>query len=156
MAITDMSKKSNDGRKKDRIRTMTKSKFELPQKEIKFRAWDRKKKEMTYKPRVDDLKIDGTAWLDVNEALKFEERDYVLMQYTGLKDKNGKEIYEGDILRSSTKLNPDYRFEVKWEVPNSCGCCDQCSGWNVDIHTEYEIIGNIYETPELLEGKRKK
>ena len=132
---------------------MTKSKFELPQKEIKFRAWDRKKKEMTYKPRVDDLKIDGTAWLDVNEALKFEERDYVLMQYTGLKDKNGKEIYEGDfVLVNGKKYRVDWIGAGFWFVDVFENTPD------VEPHRnqEIEVIGNIYEHPELLEGERKK
>jgi hypothetical protein len=81
----------------------------------------------------------------------------VLMQYTGLRDKNGKEIYEGDILHDCGVLHgADY--QVKWDVSFFAGC-------DTDIHRKMflrgfrfkdcEVIGNIYENPELIEDGAK-
>ena len=78
----------------------------------------------------------------------------ILMQYTGLKDKNGKEIYEGDILY--VRYGPDalggkqggqYKT-VSWKVSGNKGR----TGFNLSsaIKNNYEIIGNIYENPELI------
>lgn len=74
-----------------------------------------------------------------------------LMQYTGLKDSNGKEIYEGDI-------SLDWRDKpvvVEWnDELGSCGCCgwDEFQGCGfVNVYQGMEVIGNIYENPELLE-----
>lgn len=66
----------------------------------------------------------------------------VLMQYTGLKDKNGVEIYEGDVLKGNTKNNSVFWNEklMQWQT-------DSVMLW---AYYEPEIIGNIYENPELL------
>jgi len=116
-------------------------------REIKFRAWDGKK--MNYQPIVSDGTDGGeTSRVMLNEAI--ECFDYILMQFTGLHDKNGKEIYEGDIV-IPTKLK-DVPNEVKYI---------QHGFYRVKIHknTDYvnplgncevEVIGNIYENKELL------
>lgn len=72
-----------------------------------------------------------------------------LIEFTGLTDKNGKEIYEGDIIKHNNfTINEDYSFifKVVW------GATKTRTGFNLKrVHCgQYEIIGNIYENPELL------
>jgi len=106
----------------------------MKQREINFRAWYTLAKVM-FQPK--DLEAYSMALLRLPQDGHFE-----LMQYTGLKDKNGKEIYEGDIaqLRELT-------FQVYWD--------SRQTGFNVGslLAEMIEVIGNIYENPELLEGK---
>jgi len=84
-----------------------------------------------------------------------EDTGWVLMQYTGLKDKNGKEIYEGDILSfgnwSDTKK--PCLFKVYWNAESaSFDTWDlRHNKWGGQLDAFSEVIGNIYENPELLE-----
>lgn len=114
-------------------------------RDIKFRAWDKKSKTMGY---TEPLQIGGdyigpnlAAWF---EGMDFPERDVdgVIMQYTGLKDKNDVEIYEGDILQDKSWPDDNKALGVMtWEN----------WGWSQFHPLErFEIIGNIYENPELL------
>lgn len=127
----------------------------------KFRAWDKvdKKIKQVYSMdfdkngEVESVKIDYTKPDEAYAMFYVEE--FKLMQSTGLKDKNGVEIYEGDIVQHSKKPNPcfSYPFEVvqartgEWRLDNfRCGTVLAFS--NQD---ELEVLGNIYEKPELLE-----
>jgi uncharacterized phage protein (TIGR01671 family) len=99
-----------------------------------------------------------TGWDDRHAGCKVNER-LVLMQYTGLKDKNGKEIYEGDIVKAIGKLDKnigivEYRDEMasfyfKFETHAKFPMHFTLAIWN-DEGFEPEVIGNIYENPELL------
>lgn len=120
-------------------------------REIKFRAYNKKQKGVFI--YVDKLSfIDGNG---IDE--KHLDDDLVFMQYTGLKDKNGKEIYEGDILNIGNKYPEDTTdiAEVKWfrggmmlKLVGRFGYRDiECNDKDCERH---EIIGNIYENPELL------
>ncbi len=116
-------------------------------REIKFRAWDKRNKKM-YKH--EEIYIWDRFMKD---DMSFQYAP--LMQYTGLKDKNGEEIYEGDILEYKSTFGKNERTElllVSWS--NTDGMW--CMGY---IRTDYAIrnssvIGNIYEHPELLEVKQ--
>lgn len=126
--------------------------------EIKFRAWDKENEVMIYPKGV---LFDGRV---VNFSCGMLEpfEGYELMQYTGLKDKNGKEIYEGDILHESVSTSGILRnvivyghggFEHKWLVERTAnirGKKQEPMFRNTSII--FEVIGNIYENPELLEG----
>jgi uncharacterized phage protein (TIGR01671 family) len=122
-------------------------------REIKFRAWDGK---LMYKVAASDL---TSIEFCLYAGDTFREEPEPLMQYTGLKDKNGKEIYEGDIVEVeiSYGLNPpnlgravvEFR-DLSWrfEFLNK-GDEEEC--YAKEWHNQHtEVIGNIYEHPELL------
>jgi YopX protein len=120
------------------------------QREIKFRAWDGKKKDWISKFRIYS---DGGKVVGVNHAYG----NIHLMQFTGLKDKNGKEIYEGDLVKlDEYRHGPEVR-EIFWSNKSDCGFTWHdglglifCEG-NVE---HFEVIGNIYENPELLSNEK--
>ena len=115
-------------------------------REIKFRAWDRVSREMIGAERLT-LRNGILAEGFVFQASK---RDF--MQFTGLHDKNGKEIYEGDVVRHYDY--PRQKFSVEYIAP-SFEARNTKDGtlrpmWHNGKLTDYEIIGNIYSNPELL------
>ena len=122
-------------------------------REVKFRAWDNISDEM-----VDHDNLMSQQYAEPWDDNIFNDDSHTVMQYTGLKDKNGKEIYEGDIIKTPEGYSGDYKEQegisiIEWfsedydgaaglylSMPDDCRWCD-C-----------EIIGNIYEKPELLKG----
>lgn len=109
-------------------------------REIRFRAWDGGKM-LT----PDYIADDGVAcyWSDCRVG---HRKAHIVMQFTGLLDKNGKEIYEGDIIQWDTSDYSDLRCAVSFCPPSFTLPGDD--GGNL------EIIGNIYENPELLGGPK--
>lgn len=123
----------------------------------KFRAWDKDFKTM--------YEADDIMYIDFEEkqicvktlfferASRYDFNDIVLMQSTGLKDKNGKGIFEGDVVKVAKNI---YSEPTYYEVVRHRGGAYRleskqhgCELWL--RHTDCEIAGNIYENPELLE-----
>lgn len=115
-------------------------------RDIKFRAWDKKEKKMYEVFSIDFDLQHLLCGQDV--TLHFDEA--VLVQYTGLKDKNGKEIYEGDIIKTVQG-----NFEVKWQDRTGQWLLwKDLTGWGYfqdrKFDIVFEVIGNVWENPNLL------
>lgn len=128
-------------------------------REIKFRAWDKENKRML---PVDYMKLDfgkvpyvngetfskDDGWFDYE--LWYDE--FELMQYTGIKDKNGTEIYESDIIEFLTYDGEIPMAQVVFErfAFKALDIEDECCEYDFDDLMDIEVIGNIYENHELL------
>lgn len=119
-------------------------------REIKFRAWDKSCDKMRGENGIKDcfsLRSDGVY-----------NDDYILMQFTGLKDKNGKEVYEADIvIHDGEKIVVNYGIQsvdaFEGAGFNLWSFYGQKLG-GFRLQSEIEIIGNIYENPELLKTNK--
>ncbi|MFW2822998.1 YopX family protein [Levilactobacillus brevis] len=134
----------------------------------KFRVWDETQHKML---QVDCIEfIDGKAyWVEAspadgnvqggNDGPVGDNSQLKLEQYTGLKDANGKEIYEGDIVKSSYKYAQPKISQVIMEDGNSYILGEDLATGNemlVSDHiNEIEVIGNVHTNPELLEAQHE-
>ena len=122
-------------------------------REIKFRAWDKENEKMM---KVSSISLENKeiAVKDFGTYHFFRIKDIELIQYTGLKDKNGKEIYEGDILFFRDE---NMKYIVVWQdaafIIKSIEIrkYSEKMCWLDDTEICCEIVGNIYENKKLLE-----
>ncbi|MEK4968586.1 YopX family protein [Cytobacillus sp. FSL R7-0696] len=109
-------------------------------REIKFRAWDKSRKEKEY--------INNMYWFEENGVDDINNNVFLdFMQYTGLKDKNGKEIYEGDILAYKGLDGRNLNLVVKWSERDATFLF---GGVRTDYAITGEVVGDIYENPDLI------
>lgn len=122
----------------------------------KFRAYDSGSLSRMYQP--DEVMVgDGNIWIIDEDSVAGEwivNNDIHLMQSTGLVDKEGTEVFEGDILHH--QIQTEYTFIVKYDKDKGRWYGDGLSRtYRIDITKEflpyYKVIGNIYENPEFLE-----
>ncbi len=108
-------------------------------RKIKFRAWSKKMKKMYSWEEILHL-------LNIEELIKQENDEFELLLFTGLEDKNGKEIHEGDVVEWKFE-NEKGKYIDKMVVKNEL---TYIYPFDAVSTTNCEIIGNIYENPEFL------
>ena len=132
---------------------------------FKFRFWHK-----TLKMMIDDCLIDssGACFRDNYNSCESQEcsvslddfiydisSDVIVMQWTGLKDRNGLDVYEGDYIKG---FDGSVEFEVKWSDEDCAFICENSikgSGamTNQEYMMNFSVIGNIYANPELIKEK---
>ena len=118
----------------------------------KFRAYDGGSLNRMYQP--DEVMVGGgNIWIIDEDSVAGDwivNNDLHLMQSTGLKDKNGKEIFEGDVVKCNGLLGTIESFKAMW----ICSFMKYNNYQKVGFFAqEIEVVGTIYENPELLEDK---
>lgn len=129
----------------------------MNQRDIKFRVW-----KDSYFDIINNGWIEDISLPDIFNSL--EKCGYIIQQFTGFQDKNQKDIYEGDIIKYQYFDIDSFSYytatgEVIWNSGQDC-YNNLFGGWEVTfgektkyINKNCEIIGNIFETPELLDDK---
>ncbi len=130
---------------------------------FKFRIWDKKLKKLAEWGNNPYHNMEIMNYICVeNPVTNWKHEDYILMQCTGLKDRNGKLIYEGDIVRldDEYELNCIAQFHKEYDMDFGriefilIGGHPKCPTIYIPtVAHESAIIGNIYTTPELLEDE---
>ncbi|WP_260144022.1 YopX family protein [Leuconostoc citreum] len=126
-------------------------------RDIKFRAWN---SSISVLANVIEIRFNQNSILTDDSKFLWDLNKAVLEQYTGLKDKNGVEIYENDIIHVQSNLYKDHIGAIIWSQGTAGFCIsDNTNEFNIprplgiqmDGFLSYEVIGNIHENPDLLE-----
>jgi hypothetical protein len=126
----------------------------LTMRETKFRAYHKERKEMFEIASIDFEEKKAALSNGIIKLLNVDSKQFELLQYTGLKDKNDKEIYEGDILFFRDE---NMKYIVVWQdtafiiKPIEIRKYLEKMCWLDDTEICCEIVGNIYENKKLLE-----
>lgn len=127
---------------------------------VRFKIWDKTRNKWLFSNCGQFLLTqEGKAMfhMDGDNPLEpiIDQIEYEVLMYTGLKDKNGTEIYEGDIIKYSHKAVGEIKREVRYKY-GMYGIEGRHEGTQIPfaniLGSEREVVGNIYENPELLEG----
>lgn len=121
---------------------------------LEFRAWDKLAETFVFA----DKGYQGHFILDLNGQFYNLQNgsggnEYIVQQYTGLKDKNGKKIFEGDILMIEFHKNseePPRYYPIEFYQGSFCINCGSEDGCLMMHNGEYEVVGNIFQNPELI------
>jgi uncharacterized phage protein (TIGR01671 family) len=108
-------------------------------RELKFRVWDN----ISYMSNpftLNDLQLRKIMFVP----------DCPIMQFTGLLDKNGKEIYEGDVLRSWYSRDLSGKDIIRFNEVVEFQVTHEGSGFDISFLDKSEVVGNVFENPELL------
>ena len=128
---------------------------------LEFRAWWKDTKRFL---DCDEwyMTCSGAKYLHY-AVMPYKDDNFIIEQYTGIKDKNGKEIYEGDIVSEEFEYGGEKTktiWQVRWSDDECAFELHYVSGFKVDDcslyaddEEDYEVIGNIHENKELLEAK---
>ena len=127
-------------------------------REIKFRAFLKADGRIYEVLSVDFLNKEATLW-DKETAVNFEAGfdEIELMQYIGMEDENGREIYEGDIIEFlENESGETWTAKIVFEnlAFKALDVEDKCYEYDFDDLTDIEILGNIYENPEILKDTK--
>ena len=119
-------------------------------REIKFRAWDSHSNEMIANEHL--TVVSGKAAYSMEDGVPYVTPDIELMQFTGLQDKNGKDVFKDDLLKSG---RTGLLYRVIWDDDKAAFtslCVDPKRDFRMDPYSwgDAEIVGNIHESPEPL------
>lgn len=121
-------------------------------KTIKFRAWNKKKKEM-WSPEANAILITLDGRILDSETLDDVTNDFDLMRYVDMKDRNGTEIFEGDCVKG-WGWDSEFHYGVIEEL-NEFGCWPESWVGNMPGSGDWEVTGNIYQFPKSSEVKNE-